>query len=132
MSVKPVPRPSDGELMILHVLWGRGPSTVRQVHEGVGDRGVRYTTTLKIMQKMLEKGLLLRDDSQFSHVYRAAIERGPTQRRLLDEFRDRAFGGSVGKLVLQALESGQISPDELREIRRLLSKSPKGGKGDKS
>jgi len=129
MSAKSDLRPSDGELMILQVLWDRGPCTVRQVHEGVGDRGVRYTTTLKIMQKMLEKGLLLRDDSMFSHVYRAAIEREPTQRRLLDEFRDRAFGGSVGKLVLQALESGGVSPDELREIRKLLSRSSKPDKG---
>ena len=113
-------RPTDGELAILRVLWDRGPSTVRQVHESLGDRGVRYTTTLKIMQNMAEKGLVDRDASRMTHVYAAAIEEEPTQRRLLGEFLDRAFGGSAAKLVMQALAAGDISADELKEIRKLL------------
>ncbi|MBS3821759.1 MAG: BlaI/MecI/CopY family transcriptional regulator [Planctomycetes bacterium] len=120
------PRPSDGELAILRVLWGRGPSTVRQVHEAIGDRGVRYTTTLKIMQVMAEKGLVERDEANRSHVYSAAIEEVPTQRRLLSDFLDKAFGGSAGKLVMQALAAGDISAEELREIRKLLKEKGAG------
>jgi BlaI family transcriptional regulator, penicillinase repressor len=113
-------RPTDGELAILRVLWDRGPCTVRQVREALGDRGVRYTTTLKIMQNMAEKGLVLRDESRMTHVYAAAIEEGPTQRRLVGELLDRAFGGSAGKLAMAALAAGSISGEELREIRKLL------------
>lgn len=113
------PTPSDGELAILRVLWAQGPSTVRQVHQALGDRGVRYTTTLKIMQVMTEKGLVERDEANRSHVYSAAIEEVPTQRRLLSDFLNKAFGGSAGKLVMQALAS-DISAEELKEIRKLL------------
>ena len=113
-------RPTDGELAILRVLWDRGPSTVRQVHEALGDRGVRYTTTLKIMQNMAEKGLVRRDESRMTHVYAPAIEEGPTQRRLVSDFLDRAFGGSAAKLVVQALAAGDISADELKGIRKVL------------
>jgi len=113
-------RPSDGELAILQVLWDRGPSTVRQVHEAL-DRGeVRYTTTLKIMQNMTEKGLVERDESRGTHVYTAAVEQETTQRGLLNDFLDRAFGGSAGKLVMAALAAGDISAGELKEIRKLL------------
>lgn len=118
--------PSDGELAILRVLWKKGPSTVRQVHEAIGDRGVGYTTTLKIMQVMAEKGLVHRDLASRSHIYSAAIRELPTQQRLLRRFLDRAFGGSAGKLVLQALAAGDISAAELDEIRKLLKE--KGGK----
>jgi predicted transcriptional regulator len=113
-------RPTDAELAILRVLWDRGPSSVRQVREATGERGVRYTTTLKTMQNMTEKGLVHRDQSRVSHVYSAAIEEEPTQRRLVGEFLDRAFGGSAAKLVMQALAAGDISADELKEIRKLL------------
>lgn len=113
-------RPSDGELAILRVLWDRGPSTVRQVHQAL-DRGlVRYTTTLKIMQNMTDKGLVARDAGPGKHVYTAAVERGPTQRRLLTDLLEKAFGGSAGRLVVAALESGDLSAGELKEIRKLL------------
>jgi BlaI family transcriptional regulator, penicillinase repressor len=114
------PTPTDGEMAILRVLWDRGPSTVRQVREALGDRGVRYTTTLKIMQMMAEKGLVARDEASRSHIYSAAIEEEPTQRRLLGDFLGKAFGGSAGRLVMRALADGDISPDELKEIRKLL------------
>lgn len=120
------PTPSDGELAVLRVLWERGPSTVRQVHEAIGDRGVRYTTTLKIMQVMAEKGLVERDEANRSHIYWAAIEEVPTQRRLLGDFLDKAFGGSAGKLVMQALAAGDISAEELKEIRKLLKEKGAG------
>ncbi len=112
--------PTDGELAILHILWLRGPSTVRQVHDALGGRKVRYTTTLKTMQRMADKGLLTRDQSMMTHVYSAAIDRQPTQRRLLRELLDRAFDGSASKLVMQALAERDISADELSEIRNLL------------
>ena len=112
--------PTEAELAVLRVLWTRGPSTVRTVHEALADRGTRYTTTLKIMQVMTEKGLLRRDDSGRSHVYAAAIREAPTQRRLLRGLLDRAFAGSAAKLVMQALDSSDLTPSELDEIRRLL------------
>jgi len=115
-------RPSDGELAILQVLWDRGPSTVRQVHEAL-DRGeVRYTTTLKIMQNMTDKHLVTRDRDRGKHVYTAADKQAPMQHRLLSDFLDKAFGGSAGKLVITALEAGDLSAEELKEIRTLLKK----------
>ena len=131
MSNHPGILPTDGELMILQVLWDHGPCTVRRVHETLGDegsRGVRYTTTLKIMQNMFEKHLVARDERRLAHVYQAAVEREPVQRRLLKQFVGRTFSGSVGKLVLQALAAGEVSPAELREIRKLLSRAAKGEK----
>lgn len=118
----PVPgyRPTDSELAILRVLWEHGPSTVRQVHEALSKRGVGYTTTLKTMQVMAEKGLVDRDESSRSHIYAAAIREEPTQRRLLGDLLDKAFGGSAGKLVMQAIAAGDISADDLKEIRKLL------------
>jgi BlaI family transcriptional regulator, penicillinase repressor len=117
------PLPTEAELAFLRVLWDLGPSTVREVHEAVGaDRDVGYTTVLKILQIMHEKGLVLRDDSARSHVYRASAPRERTQKRLLNDLVDRAFGGSSASLVLQALSSRRASPDELEAIRTLLSK----------
>ncbi len=112
--------PTDAELAVLQVLWSRGPSTVRQVHDAMGDRGVRYTTTLKTLQNMMEKGLVHRQSADLPHVYVPGIQEAPTQRRLLGELLDQAFGGSAAKLVMQALSAGDISPEELREIRKLL------------
>ena len=115
------PRPTDGELAILRVLWGRGPSTVRQVHEILSrDRPGAYTTTLKLLQIMTEKGLVRRDDSDRSHVYQARMTEGQTQRQLVRDLLDRAFGGSATKLVVQALAARRSTPEELGEIRRLL------------
>ena len=113
-------RPTDGELAILEVLWRRGPSTVRQVHETMDRGGVRYTTTLKIMQNMTEKGLVTRDESRGTHVYTASAEEEPTRRSLLSDFVDKAFGGSAGKLMVAALAAGDLTAGEVKEIRRLL------------
>lgn len=115
------PRPTDAELAILQVLWQHGPSTVRQVHEKLsGTRETGYTTTLKLMQIMAEKGLVTRDESSRTHVYQARRSRDATQRQLVSDLLDRAFGGSAATLVMQALSAHPASAEELREIRRLL------------
>ncbi len=120
------PKPTEAELAILNVLWERGPSTVRQVQEELsGSRGTGYTTTLKLMQIMLEKALLKRDDSGHAHVYRAAVTRQRTQRQLVTKMLDQVFGGSAKQLVLQALSSRKSSPEELAEIRNLLDELEK-------
>jgi predicted transcriptional regulator len=116
------PKPTDAELAVLRVLWARGPSTVREVHDEMADtRGVGYTTTLKTLQVMTEKGLTEREDLRGQHVYRPRLAEEETQRRLLLDLLDRAFGGSTAKLVVQALASRRATPEELREIRRLLA-----------
>ena len=118
---KALPRPTDSELAILRVLWDRGPATVRQVHDALaGARDTGYTTTLKLMQIMAEKGLVTRDQSARTHVYTARLSRDRTQRQLVTDLIDRAFGGSAAALVLQALSSQPASADELGEIRRLV------------
>src|ERR1700730_10630353 len=98
-------RPTSGELEILRVLWNRGPSTVRGVHEALRERRVGYTTVLKLLQIMTEKGLVKRDESQRAHVYQARIPQEQTQTQLVGDLVDRAFGGSPGRLVMQALSS---------------------------
>jgi predicted transcriptional regulator len=121
MAKPTLPRPTDGELSILRVLWQRGPSTVRQVHEVLSrDRPAAYTTTLKLLQIMTEKGLVRRDDSDRSHIYQARMSEAQTQRQLVRDLLDRAFGGSSSKLVMQALAARRSTPEELTEIRRLL------------
>jgi predicted transcriptional regulator len=116
------PKPTDAELGILRVLWERGPSTVREVHDAMADaRRVGYTTTLKTLQVMTKKGLTVRETERNQHVYRARLAAEETQRRLLADLVERAFGGSTSKLVMQALTSRRASPEELREIRRLLA-----------
>jgi BlaI family transcriptional regulator, penicillinase repressor len=121
MSKKSLPKPTGAELALLRVLWERGPSTVREVHERVSDnRETGYTTTLKILQNMAEKGLVTRDESRRSHVYQAVYQAEQTQRQLVRDLLRRAFGGSPGKLVVQALSEETVSADDLAEIRRLL------------
>lgn len=121
MSKPVTPRPTDTELAILRVLWERGPSTVRQVHETlVRERPTAYTTALKMLQIMTEKGLVSRDESDRTHVYQARLTEEQTQRQLVGDLLDRAFGGSASKLVMQALATTRATPDELQEIRRLL------------
>ncbi len=121
MPKKSLPRPTDAELSILAVLWRRGPSTVRAVHEALSRRqDTGYTTVLKLMQIMTEKGLLRRDDSERSHVYAAAVARQRTQRQLVRHLLERAFSGSAPQLVMQALATQKASPEELAEIRRLI------------
>ena len=120
MNKRRLPRPTEAELELLRVLWERGPSTVRQVHEALSQKDTGYTTTLKILQKMLDKGLLRRDESQRSHVYTAVGKAEETQRQLVRHLLRRAFGGAAGKLVVQALSEEKVSTEELAEIRRVL------------
>jgi predicted transcriptional regulator len=119
-------KPTDAELAILCVLWERGPSTVRQVVEALG-RGTGYTTALKLLQIMTDKKLVRRDESARTHIYAAAYTEDQTQRQLVADLTTRAFRGSAGKLVMQALASGAASPEEMAEIRRLLEQHEKRG-----
>ena len=120
-------KPTDSELAILRVLWTRGPSTVRQVAE-VLNREAGYTTVLKLLQIMTEKALVVRDESERTHVYQAAYTEEQTQRQLVSDLLDRAFDGSAAKLVLQALASNKASPEELDEIRQLLNQQRGGSR----
>jgi predicted transcriptional regulator len=120
-------QPTDGELLILNVLWRRGPSTVRQVHEELApERDTGYTTTLKLLQIMHEKGLVRRDTSERSHVYEAACGEAATKRRAVGDLLDRVFEGSARQLVMRALEAGKVPADELRQIRRLIERQERG------
>src|ERR687893_987937 len=115
------PKPTDAELAILRVLWERGPSTVRQVHDVLlRERPTAYTTALKLLQIMTEKGLVRRDETDRTHVYYPRLSEEQTQRQLVRDLPDRAFGGSASKLVMQALAARRASPDELNEIRKLI------------
>ena len=119
--MKTTPRPTDGELGILRVLWRRGPSTVRQIHEELAQRSPTvYTTVLKLLQIMTEKGLVERDESQRAHVYVARLPEEQTLGQLVGDLLDRAFEGSSSRLVMRALESRPATREELAEIRRLL------------
>jgi len=115
-------RPTDAELAILRILWTNGPCTVRQVYEALNkDREVGYTTALKVLQVMTDKGLTTREPlGAQQHVYRARHTESQTQRQLLKDLLDRAFGGSMSQLVMQALATKKASPEELRAIRDLL------------
>ena len=121
MADKITPRPTDAELAILRVLWERGPSTVREVHDALSqthDSG--YTTVLKLMQIMTDKGLVDRDESQRAHVYASRLGEQRTQRQLIGDLVERAFGGSPAKLVMQALSANKASAEDLSAIRNLL------------
>lgn len=123
------PRPTDAELSILRVLWRRGASTVRDVHEELSrENATGYTTILKLLQIMTEKGLVVRDESQRAHVYESAYGEQRTQRQLLTDLVDRAFDGSAAKLVVQALSGRKASAAELDEIRSLLAEMEGDGK----
>lgn len=113
-------RPTDAELAILRVLWAQGPSTVREVAAEMG-RESAYTTVLKLLQIMTDKGLVRRDESSRTHIYRASRSERATQRQLVRDLADRAFGGSAARLVMQALAAKKASPEELAEIRRWLA-----------
>lgn len=113
--------PTDRELEILRILWAHGPSSVRRVNEFVcqtSDTG--YTTTLKFMQIMLEKGLVTRDTSHRTHIYSPAVEEASVQKALAADLVDKAFGGSAQKLVMQALREKQVPQAELKRIQRML------------
>lgn len=117
-----VPRPTEAELEILQVLWQHGACTVREVHEILHRRdGTGYTTALKQLQIMHDKGLVARDEAQRAHVYRATVSKERTQKRFLADIVKRVFEGSSSRLVLQALGDHKASREELREIRALLN-----------
>ena len=123
MADRSTPRPTDAELAILRVLWQRGPSTVREVHEALsGSQDTGYTTVLKLLQIMTDKGLVVRDESQRAHVYASRETEQRTQGRLIGDLIDRAFGGSPAKLVMQALSGTKATTEELTQIRELLEK----------
>ncbi len=114
-------RPTDGELEILTVLWDGGPATVREVHEILSERTpTQYTTVLKLLQIMTEKGLVERDERARAHIYSARASAEETQSKLLEDLAARAFGGSVSKMVQRALSSRPATPEELEEIEDLL------------
>lgn len=116
-------KPTESELEILQILWAKGLATVREVHEGLAQtKDVGYTTTLKLMQIMHEKGLVKRDESMRTHVYQAAVNKEKTQKHLLGKMIDNLFGGSGTQLVLQALGNGELkaSKTELEQIQQLL------------
>jgi len=122
-----LPRPTDAELEILKVLWRRGPSTVREVFETLGEsKTTGYTTVLKTMQIMAEKGLVVRDESERAHRYEPAAPEDETQRRLVGDLLRKAFDGSAKKLVMQALSTERASAEELSEIRRMLDELERG------
>jgi BlaI family penicillinase repressor len=114
-------RPTDNELAVLRVLWDHGPCPVREIHEVLSrGKSVGYTTVLKTLQIMVHKRLVVRDVRGRAHVYAPAAPRPQTLKRLVDDLVDRAFGGAVAQLVVQALGGRTASPDEIRELRRLL------------
>ena len=121
MTHESLPKPTEAELELLGILWARGPSTVREIHEALsGQKSTGYTTTLKILQKMLEKGLLRRDERERSHVYEAVWKAEETQRHLVRDLLRRAFRGAAAKLVVQALSEEKVSGEDLAEIRNML------------
>ena len=123
-------RPTDAELDILRVLWARGPSTVREVYDVLSaNRDFAYTTTLKLLQLMTEKGVTVREESGRAHLYRAAAAREDTQQHLVRDLVDRAFGGSAAQLVMQALAARPASREELKEIRRLIAEHERKDRG---
>jgi BlaI family penicillinase repressor len=123
------PRPTDAELEILTVLWSRGPCTVREVHETIGRRkAAQYTTVLKMLQIMTEKGLVRRDEKQRAHVYQASRAPEWTQRQLAGDLLQRAFNGSAKNLILGVLSARKASKQELADIRKLLDEYEEGRK----
>ena len=124
-----LPRPTAAELEILQVLWRIGPSTVRQVHDALSqDKTTGYTTVLKLLQIMTEKGLVRRDESERAHRYQPCLAMAQTQRRFVVELLDKVFGGSASSLVQQALSAGKTSPEELRKIRLMVEELERGDK----
>jgi len=122
MSTTKSIRPTESELEILQILWAKGLATVREVHEGLASsKDVGYTTTLKLMQIMNEKGLVKRDDSMRTHVYQAAVNKEKTQKHLLSKMIDSLFGGSTTQLVIQALGEHKATPDEIEKIQAILN-----------
>ena len=125
---KPPQLPTDSELEILNALWASGPATVREVHDALSSKGTGYTTVLKQMQMMVDKGLLTRSERFRSHVYQVSVPREETQQQLAGSLLERAFGGSAKNLVLGALSAQRVSPEELAEIRKVLDEVERGSR----
>ena len=122
MAKRVIPKPTDSELEILQILWNEGGATVKTVNEKLNEKKESgYTTTLKMLQIMYEKNLVVRDENERSHVYKAAIEKNEIQKVLLDKLLATAFSGSAANLVMQALGNSQPSKDELKKIKELLT-----------
>jgi BlaI family transcriptional regulator, penicillinase repressor len=130
ISMKPTARrPTDAELTILQVLWDKGHATVREVYKTLSsDKYVGYTTVLKLMQIMTDKGLVERDETCRPQIYRPCLPREQTERQLIKDLLERAFGGSTKRLVMQALEVKKASPSEMAQIEKLLNKFERGEK----
>jgi BlaI family transcriptional regulator, penicillinase repressor len=121
MARPPATQPTEVELQILRLLWELGPSGVRQIHTRLeAEKGTNYSTTVKMLAVMLEKGLVTRDEAARPHVYRAAVTQERARKKMLHELIEKLYDGSASSLVMHALSSKKASPDELNEIRRLL------------
>ena len=129
MPRHPSTQPTEVELQILRILWEHGPSTAREIHNQLtGERETNYSTTVKMLSVMLDKKLVKRDETVRPQVYRTAVTQGRTQERMLKDLIQKAYAGSVGSLVMQALSSQKSSPNELAEIRRLLNELERDNK----
>lgn len=121
MPRPPSPQPTEVEMQILRILWDLGPSPVREIHRRLeAAKGTNYSTTVKMLSVMLQKGLVKRDEEAQPHVYRPALSRAKTGKRMLDDLIEKVYNGSAMSLVLQALSSGKATKEELDEVRRLL------------
>jgi predicted transcriptional regulator len=123
----PAKKPTEAELDILRALWARGTATVRDLHEALSARGTGYTTVLKTLQIMTEKGLVMREESGKAHIYRPAMREEDMQTQLLKELSDKLFSGSPAMLAMHALSLQPASDDELQQIRALIERR-KGAK----
>ncbi len=129
MPRKASSQPTEVELQILNVLWAQGPSSVSQIHEALkASRDTGLSTTLKMVQVMTEKGLVIKNDSRRPQIFRPAMSQEDAQTGLVDDLLQRAFGGSVDKLVLRALESKKVSESEINQIKKLIEQFERGTK----
>lgn len=130
MTNPSIPKPTDSELNILQIIWSKGPCSVRTVNEVLNEeKEVGYTTTLKLMQIMTDKGLVIRDTSTRSHIYSAVVSEEDTKGKLLDGFLESTFQGSASKLVMQALGNHKTSPEELEKIKTLIKEIEQSNHG---
>ncbi|PYF72630.1 BlaI/MecI/CopY family transcriptional regulator [Pedobacter nutrimenti] len=126
MNTAPIHKPTESELEILQILWRKGDCTVREVHEILEkNKDAGYTTTLKLMQIMHEKGLLSRDTSSKTHIYRSLVNEQKTQEQMLNKMIDGVFNGSAARLVMQALGNHEASKDEIDSIKKYLDELSK-------